>query len=471
MRWACLLLIFITLKLFSQDLTNITVPDPLGHPEQLVEIGKIIITGNKITREKIILREVEFQPGESLSILQLDEKIIKSRQNLLNRSIFNFVNFSRVFYENKVDVKIQVTERWYIWPVPILNTAGRNLNAWWEDRDPERLNYGVDLRVRNFRGRMELLNIIVQGGYDQTLAAKWTIPYLNENQFVGMGVGGGYQRNRQIAYETVDNKPVFYDAATGYAQLRGFASVDFTLRPRFNYLHTFTLGFEHYQFQDTLLDLNPQFAFNETRYDFLTLSYLYKQDYRDYKPYPLIGYYFDAGISKYGLGIIQSEIDIWSVNFTFDQYVNIYKRWYFAYSFSALFTNQDELPYFLTPGFGYAGWEIRGYELYFIDGQKFGLFKSNFKFEIIPRTVKRIKWMKTDKFGKVFYALYANIFFDLGYASDLQNYETNPLANQLLWGTGLGIDFVTYYDLVIRFEYTINKQGEHGFFINLVAPI
>jgi hypothetical protein len=59
----------------------------------------------------------------------------------------------------------------------------------------------------------------------------------------------------------------------------------------------------------------------------------------------------------------------------------------------------------------------------------------------------------------------------MGYASDQQNYRTNPLANQLLWGTGLGIDFITYYDLVVRFEYTLNKQGEHGFFINLVAPI
>jgi hypothetical protein len=59
----------------------------------------------------------------------------------------------------------------------------------------------------------------------------------------------------------------------------------------------------------------------------------------------------------------------------------------------------------------------------------------------------------------------------MGYANDQNANGQNPLANQLLWGTGVGIDFVTYYDLVIRFEYTINKQGETGFFINLVAPI
>ncbi len=471
MRWACLILVFTNLHLFAQDDHTIIKTSSGDYLNQVVEIGKISITGNKITRLNIILREVEFQPGDHLTIHQLDEKIKSSRQNLINRSLFNFVTFSKSFNNGKVDIGISVTERWYIWPIPILNTAGRNLNAWWEDRDFGRLNYGVDLRVRNFRGRMELLNIIIQGGYEQTLAAKWTIPYLTENQFLGLGFGGGYQRNRQVAYITVDNKQVFYNAMTGYAQLRGFASLDFTLRPRFNYLHTFTLGFEHYQFQDTLLDLNPQFAFDETRYDYLTFSYLYKHDYRDYKPYPLAGYYFDAGIAKYGLGLTGSDIDFWSMTFVFDHYIKIYKRWYFAYSLSTLFTDKNEIPYFLTPGFGYIGREIRGYELYFVDGQNFGLFKSNVKFEIIARKTRRIKWIKTEKFGKIFYALYANIFFDIGYASDHQNYRTNSLANQLLWGTGAGIDFVTYYDLVIRFEYAINKQGEHGFFINLVAPI
>jgi hypothetical protein len=317
---------------------------------------------------------------------------------------------------------------------------------------------------------MEVLNFLIQGGYDQTLAAKWTIPYLNEKQLLGTAVGGGYQRNHQIAYQTVDNKQVFYEAISGYAQERAFADVELTIRPQFNLFHAFSLGFEHYIFQDTLLELNPHFA-ESTRYDFLTLSYTYKHDYRDYRPYPLVGYYFDVGIAKQGLGLTGSDIDYWTASLTFDHYLNIHKRWYFAYSMSAMFNSTEKIPYFLTPGFGYPHWEIRGYELYFIDGQDFGLFKSNLKFEIIPPTTKRIKWIRTEKFGKIFYGLYANVFFDLGYAHDGFNYRTNTLANQLLWGTGIGIDFITYYDLVIRLEATVNKQGEFGVFVNLVAPI
>jgi len=59
----------------------------------------------------------------------------------------------------------------------------------------------------------------------------------------------------------------------------------------------------------------------------------------------------------------------------------------------------------------------------------------------------------------------------MGYVSDYQYFQQNSLANQLIWGTGLGLDFVTYYDVVIRLEAAMNKQKKSGFFISFVAPI
>ena len=472
MRWAGIILVFFHLTLLCQNKESASIAssaNPLN--DSLITIGSISLSGNKITYDKIIFRELEFTSGDQLSVSFLDSLINKSRQNLMNRSIFNFVTISKNSQEQVVDVEVAVVERWYIWPIPIINTAGRNINAWWETKDFERLNYGIDLRVENFRGRLEKLNILVQGGFDQTLAAKWTIPYLTKKQFMGIGIGGGYQRNREIIVATEENKPVYYEPEDGYAQKRGFASLDLTFRPKFNFLHTLSLGFDHYSFNDSLIETYPDFAFDDSKYNFITLGYEYKHDFRDYKPYPLDGYYFGFAVIKQGFGITGNDIDTWSISAVVDQYVPIYNRWYFAYSFTALITSEKEKPYFLTPGFGYLGMEIRGYELYIINGQEFGLFKSNLKFEIIPKTVKRIKGIKTEKFGKIFYALYANLFFDFGYANDIYEDGLNPLANQLLWGTGVGIDFVTYYDLVIRFEYTLNKQGDHGFFINLVAPI
>ncbi len=67
--------------------------------------------------------------------------------------------------------------------------------------------------------------------------------------------------------------------------------------------------------------------------------------------------------------------------------------------------------------------------------------------------------------------MYANLFFDAAYVDDKYTYELNPLSNQLLWGTGIGIDMITYYDLVLRLELSVNKQKDTGFFISFVAPI
>ena len=471
MRWAVLFLILLGIKLTTlngQPTTNIESGIP---PDSLVIIGSIDLSGNKVTRDKIILRELEFKPGDTLSASSLQQTIRNSRQNLINRSLFNFVTITPTRNGDIVNMEVSVVERWYIWPIPVINTAGRNLNAWWESRDFGRLNYGLDLRVENFRGRMERLNVFVQMGFDQKVEAMWTIPYLTKRQFLGIGIGGGMQWNREVIYATRDNKPVFFEPERGFAREIVYGSLDITLRPKFNFLHTLTISYMQNRFNDSLLVLNPGYGPPDDVVGYFTFSYLYKQDFRDYKPYPLDGYYFDIGVIRFGPGTNGSDVDFWSFSVTLDQYLPVYGRWYFAYSISGLLASKDELPYFLTPAFGYLGMEIRGYELYLINGQKFGLFKSNVKFEIIPKTVRRIKAIKTEKFGKIFYALYANLFFDAGYATDKQFDAENELSNQLLYGYGLGIDFVTYYDLVIRFEFAVNKQHQTGFFLNMVAPI
>ena len=128
-------------------------------------------------------------------------------------------------------------------------------------------------------------------------------------------------------------------------------------------------------------------------------------------------------------------------------------------------------PYFITSGLGYYPNTIRGYELYVVDGQKLGIIKSNLKFEVIPKTNFNIDWIKSTKFSDLYFAMYANLFFDVAYVDDKYSYQLNPLTNQVLWSAGVGIDMITYYDLVLRLELSINKQRETGFFISFVAPI
>lgn len=445
---------------------NVTTSD------SLLIINSIILKGNKITKDKIISRELEFEPGNKLEASILDSLITKSEQNLMNRSLFNFVTITKNTVNGRCNIEVSVIERWYIWPIPIIQFADRNINSWWDKKDFSRINYGIDLRVDNFRGLMEKLNIVLQGGYDILLAFRWRMPYLTKNQVFGMGVEGGVKLNHEVAYQTINNQEQYYNSAVGFAQRYTYSNVSFTFRPEYNYLHSFSVGFNQYIFQDTILKLNPDFAFSQTTHNYFTLSYGFKLDFRDYAPYPLDGYYFDIGLEKKGLGIFDDQVNEFSVSANFDQYVNIYNRWYFAYNFGAKFTNQrNQSPYFITSGLGYHPNTIRGYELYVVDGQKLGIVKSNLKFEIIPRTTFNISWIKSTKFSEVFFAMYTNLFFDVAYVDDIYSYQLNPLSNQLLWSTGIGIDMITYYDIILRLELSVNKQGNKGFFISFVAPI
>ena len=82
-----------------------------------------------------------------------------------------------------------------------------------------------------------------------------------------------------------------------------------------------------------------------------------------------------------------------------------------------------------------------------------------------------MKKPRFDRFDKLHYQVFLNLFGDAGYVVDEINKTTNPLANSFQYSGGLGLDFVSYYDIVIRFEGSINSSGQPGFFIHFSNPI
>ena len=80
-------------------------------------------------------------------------------------------------------------------------------------------------------------------------------------------------------------------------------------------------------------------------------------------------------------------------------------------------------------------------------------------------------FFNSSKINTLHYAVYLNIFADAGYVKDSYYKNSNALSNTWLFGYGIGLDYVTYYDKTLRFEYSINRMGQGGFFINIQAPI
>ncbi|HAE30284.1 MAG TPA: hypothetical protein DCF89_04140, partial [Flavobacteriales bacterium] len=152
------------------------------------------------------------------------------------------------------------------------------------------------------------------------------------------------------------------------------------------------------------------------------------------------------------------------------KFMHIHKRFYGAIGIAGKTTLQADIPYFLQRGLGYEH-QIRGYEYYVLDGNHYGIGKSNIKAELIPKKTHVMSKIKNQRFNKLYFALYANLFADVGYVINNFSGSVNSYCNQWLYSCGAGLDFLTYYDTVIRLEFSFNKQKESGFFLHFTQPI
>lgn len=459
-RFLTILLILCCASAFAQDDNGCFV------------VSKIDLQGNKVTKLSTIQREMLFCEGDTIC----DMDVVKqSRENLLNTALFNFVDFDWV--DDGVGSKaltISMVERWYLWPIPYLAYADRNLRSWWEAKDWTRLSYGFDLVYGNLWGLKHELDLTVIGGYNQNYGLTYDIPYLTARQRLGMRLSSGFTRDREVAYITENDKISYFKGDSEYAHESFYAF----LMPyyRFGYRNTLymQLKYDNRLFNDSLPELNPDFGNPDgTRFQYFTVTAIFKNDYRDDHNYPLDGHYLELELTKIGLGLFDYSPNLFYGKITADWYTPIAGRFYWASNVTAKLSDSNTAPYFLSQGLGYKNDYVRAFDLYVVDALNYAICKNNLKFEIFRPVTKHLPLIKNDRFGKIHLALYANLFFDFAYTWNvpIPDGMSTKIANEWIFGTGVGIDFVTYYDKVLRLEYGVNAMGETGFFVHLVAPI
>jgi hypothetical protein len=105
-----------------------------------------------------------------------------------------------------------------------------------------------------------------------------------------------------------------------------------------------------------------------------------------------------------------------------------------------------------------------------IEGPFFFLNKTTFK-KLIFSNKYHWKAMPLEQFRHIPLAIYFKTYADFGYVKNYDDYESlglnTRLTDKILQGTGFGIDVVGSYDVVLRFEYTFNAEGENGLFFHL----
>ncbi len=442
-------------------------------------ISIIEIKGNNITKKNIITRELDFSVNDTLLYSDLQKKIEYSRENLKNLRLFNLVEIDLKEKKDvdkkyvKIIISISLTERWYIWPFPIFEVYDRNFNVWWSEfkesdySDFSRINYGIFLNWENFRGNNELLRLKFRRGFKEHYALQYRKPYINTEKTIGLEGLIQLFRRKKSFYGSENN-------ALLYVEQKDYTTRDFELKLQFQYrkktrnTHLLSVHYFNTEISDTILFLNPDYLNNnDLSGDYYKLSYNYINEQRDYVEYPLHGHYLDLSINKFFEN--KSPVKHFEIIGKAEMHKEPLTNLFAGSSFKIKWTTNDFQPYVSQKSLGYEDY-VRGYEYYVIDGQKYWISRSAVKLGLLTDKNFNISFIKMDQFNKSFFSLFLSIFSDIGYVVNNQTGIQNNLSNKILWGRGISLDYVTYYDKILRIEYSINDLGEKGIFLHFSNP-
>ncbi|REG81900.1 hypothetical protein [Algoriphagus antarcticus] len=440
-----------------------------------VRVNTIFIVGNVKTKKSVILRELDFTTNFYYDWNTFLEILIADEKKIYNLRLFTSVEITPLMTGgNEVEILITVKERWYILPQIIFELADRNFSEWWtnQNRDFSRVNYGLRLSHSNVGGRNDKLKFAGQLGFTRALDLQYSKPYIDKKQKHGLAAQLTLNENKTIPIRSAYNKQVFYSKENEEIIRKNFAAaLRYTFRRSYYNYHFLTLGYSSTWVADDVLIENPEYfqhGGNKLRYAFAT--YTFRHDKRDNIAYATDGELLQLSITKYGI-IFTDELDEVEVNLTANKYLKISDKFHFNTGLTANWFLSPSQPYTLVKGIGYSPNFIRGYELNVVEGQQLYVHKNSLRWKFLDWKIDMSNMIKLEQFNTIPIRLYLSANFDHGYVKDRNNIpENSRLANKYLMGYGTGIDLVGFYDMVFRFEYSLNNSREGNIFFNFSAP-
>jgi len=441
-------------------------------------IDSVIIRGNERVRRDVILRESDIQKGDIIRDDDLPQRMADVNHYVSNLALFLTVKVNdSIAPANHLYLIIIVKERFWIWPDFNLAIADRNFSEWLRHIDLYRVTYGAEAVYSNFRKQNELLDISYTTGWKDDYMLRYKYPYLDKAKTLGLYYTAEYQDGHELGVITEHDTLHYLHVDQNIIYKKFETALSLTYRPKIKTTQSLTLDFENYAIGDTIAHYaNPDYlGKGRTSLRTLHLEYNFTYDNRDYFFYPLQGDYLNVNVDKNGLGIIYNDVNITTFLLNIKEYDKLGNNFYYGgglllkKSFSA-----DPLPYVYTLPIGYRS-EVRGYEYYLVNGDAVALFNNEMKWKIYSNDFNidwfpiGHRWNIRHYFTTVPITIYFKIYCDEGYVQNTPQDATNSLQNQLLTGYGAGFDILTYYDKLMRIEYSFNNLGQTGLYLSYIA--
>ncbi|HVU98808.1 MAG TPA: POTRA domain-containing protein [Puia sp.] len=436
-------------------------------PRPLI-VGAITVKGNKKTKTYIVLRELSFHSGDTITLAGLVQGFRTAHDRLVNTHLFNdVVIYLKTFRGYVADVEIEVKERWYIFPLPYFKPVDRNFTAWAQkDYSLSRVNYGGKFTHYNFTGRNDQLTAWLITGYTRQFELYYNQPYADNALKHGFGFGFNFAQGREVDAFTVNNSQGFINSDTiSYAgkylsRLLSF-SARYFYRPGLKVRHTLNLNVVSTSVDSAVTVLNPHY-FNNNRRSLVYPELIYKFNYTDvdYVSYPLNGIIFESSLTRKG---INPDINLWQLSTGLIRSWPLARKWWFGIQNINVLKLPLSQPFYNQGLIGYGDLYLRGLDRYVIDGTATAVLKNTLYRQLVNFDIPLVRGSAHDHIP---FRIYATAFSDCGYAYN-RDFRGNSLVNRMLYTAGFGIDIVTFYDLSFKFDYSFNQLGQNGLFLHI----
>lgn len=390
-------------------------------------IAAIEIEGNRVTEEEIILREIKTEVGDavSLELLQADQLRVSGLD------LFSRVEFFLISRNNQPVLRIEVTEEWYIFPLPFWHIS---------DDDPPELTYGIRYQQKNFRGRNETLTASLWGGADRGFMFSHDTPWVKGTPTLTRKIEL-YQitktsENLAVRNLNLESRHTVALLGVGRRWTREFTS---EAGGRFRLVQA-----------DNPLQLAGSGALDRI----IEVHLLNVWDGRDLRQLPRRGLYIGTAFIKGYLLSSNQQYQRFSVDL----------RTYIPYQFMSYCYRVQ-----WHPGWG----NIPPYDWIIVEdtapirsamllheGESFFMATFETRFDLYP--LRYFTWHEAPFFKQYFrnlkYGLAAEIFIEAG---DVYPSGETPTTETLMWGYGLGLLLRIPYVDVVRLESSWNP--DHSF--------
>lgn len=445
---AIIIFILLSITILKAEYIDSTLIVDSNIYKKKFRVGSVLISGNKITKDFVILREMDTKEKDSTNAEILQEDY----ENILNLGLFNRVDLVPVPDINgkEIHLLIDVEETFFIIPLPQGGFKEGSFRKFWG---------GLKLQWRNFRGRNETLQTSFGLGYEPFVSVGYFNPWIGgKSRFFG---GGSFSFSKNIKKDIINEKNhyVLKDDAEDYKlfsysgnlQIGKYLSKYFNLSLDYGYNYIY------------VPDVKNERSFSPDGHDVysrLSLNAVYEK--KDNVFYATHGTSFFAQYSKYG--IFNKHFDYNRVEISLKKYIPVRIRNDYFVSYAFWFRGVSNfggtVPRYKLEVYGYDVY-VRGWKDYLFEGHNSVGYFSEIRIPVIkPFYVKgkdHFIIKKIPVFNELTYqyGLYITPFFDIaGIFSRNQS-----LGNvQFRKGYGVGFNIILPFNFVARIDVALNKE-------------